>query len=137
MLCVVCLLCFLFSRRRRHTRCALVTGVQTCALPISFRFTSRPTGFTRRALRLSHVEGLFSSSLRAVRNPTGAVWSTAWPPQGIGPLAVPSRKEIAGRSRGSTTLASQAHPLPSRTPHIRHLLHCTQWSTLAHIDKCP
>src|SRR3546814_1592556 len=27
--------CFFFSRRRRHTRCALVTGVQTCALPIS------------------------------------------------------------------------------------------------------
>src|SRR3546814_10135026 len=24
----------LFSSRRRHTRCALVTGVQTCALPI-------------------------------------------------------------------------------------------------------
>src|SRR3546814_7706159 len=30
-----CLLCFFFSSRRRHTRCALVTGVQTCALPIS------------------------------------------------------------------------------------------------------
>src|SRR3546814_20333661 len=30
------LLCnvFVFSSRRRHTRCALVTGVQTCALPI-------------------------------------------------------------------------------------------------------
>src|SRR3546814_10041700 len=27
-------LSFLFSSRRRHTRCALVTGVQTCALPI-------------------------------------------------------------------------------------------------------
>src|SRR3546814_6030680 len=25
---------FVFSSRRRHTRCALVTGVQTCALPI-------------------------------------------------------------------------------------------------------
>src|SRR3546814_5060631 len=25
---------FLFSSGRRHTRCALVTGVQTCALPI-------------------------------------------------------------------------------------------------------
>src|SRR3546814_7203623 len=25
---------FFFSIRRRHTRCALVTGVQTCALPI-------------------------------------------------------------------------------------------------------
>src|SRR3546814_1327675 len=32
-MCVV--LChFFFSSRRRHTRCALVTGVQTCALPI-------------------------------------------------------------------------------------------------------
>src|SRR3546814_2087102 len=27
--------CFFCSSRRRHTRCALVTGVQTCALPIS------------------------------------------------------------------------------------------------------
>src|SRR3546814_6794953 len=25
---------FFFSSRRRHTRCSLVTGVQTCALPI-------------------------------------------------------------------------------------------------------
>src|SRR3546814_5043171 len=33
LLCVM--LCFFFSSRRRHTRCALVTGVQTCALPIS------------------------------------------------------------------------------------------------------
>src|SRR3546814_7816402 len=31
----VFLLFFFFSSRRRHTRCALVTGVQTCALPIS------------------------------------------------------------------------------------------------------
>src|SRR3546814_9851343 len=28
---------FFFSSRRRHTRCALVTGVQTCALPILIR----------------------------------------------------------------------------------------------------
>src|SRR3546814_2856329 len=27
---------FFFSSRRRHTRCALVTGVQTCALPIYY-----------------------------------------------------------------------------------------------------
>src|SRR3546814_3772594 len=32
-MCGVCL-CYLFPSRRRHTRCALVTGVQTCALPI-------------------------------------------------------------------------------------------------------
>src|SRR3546814_3632099 len=34
------LLFFFFSSRRRHTRCALVTGVQTCALPISFPIVS-------------------------------------------------------------------------------------------------
>src|SRR3546814_10290328 len=34
MLSECLLICFFFSSRRRHTRCALVTGVQTCALPI-------------------------------------------------------------------------------------------------------
>src|SRR3546814_6610049 len=39
MLCrtVICDFFFFFSSRRRHTRCALVTGVQTCALPISYQ----------------------------------------------------------------------------------------------------
>src|SRR3546814_7720004 len=35
---------FFFSSRRRHTRCALVTGVQTCALPISPTKASICTG---------------------------------------------------------------------------------------------
>src|SRR3546814_3356739 len=37
LFCYFCLsyIFFFFSSRRRHTRCALVTGVQTCALPIS------------------------------------------------------------------------------------------------------
>src|SRR3546814_7911229 len=37
-LCLI-LIRFFFSSRRRHTRCALVTGVQTCALPISQEVT--------------------------------------------------------------------------------------------------
>src|SRR3546814_11712989 len=32
--CIACVVFFFFSSRRRHTSCALVTGVQTCALPI-------------------------------------------------------------------------------------------------------
>src|SRR3546814_2286074 len=40
------MVCFFCSSRRRHTRCALVTGVQTCALPIYegeiFRFINKP-----------------------------------------------------------------------------------------------
>src|SRR3546814_9029470 len=38
------MLLFFFSSRRRHTRCALVTGVQTCALPISPKLTFRAPG---------------------------------------------------------------------------------------------
>src|SRR6188472_4070029 len=34
------ILFFFFSSRRRHTRCETVTGVQTCALPISLRSAS-------------------------------------------------------------------------------------------------
>src|SRR3546814_8886578 len=36
-----------FSSRRRHTRCALVTGVQTCALPI---LSSRDGSLSETAL---------------------------------------------------------------------------------------
>src|SRR3546814_6592231 len=45
MRCISCsnMIFFFFSSRRRHTRCALVTGVQTCALPIfiTFPFVAR------------------------------------------------------------------------------------------------
>src|SRR3546814_10018191 len=37
-------MCFFFSSRRRHTRCALVTGVQTCALPICGFLLAQPAG---------------------------------------------------------------------------------------------
>src|SRR3546814_5429547 len=41
---------FFFSSRRRHTRCALVTGVQTCALPIYLarEATARDDGHRHR-----------------------------------------------------------------------------------------
>src|SRR3546814_11840174 len=37
---------FFVSSRRRHTRCALVTGVQTCALPIYAWATAGATGWS-------------------------------------------------------------------------------------------
>src|SRR3546814_3373874 len=40
MLCLVVL--FFFSSGRRHTRCAVVTGVQTCALPIFVEADAEP-----------------------------------------------------------------------------------------------
>src|SRR3546814_17928012 len=49
---LVSLVFFFFSSRRRHTRCALVTGVQTCALPIlveSFAQRAKANAFVARA----------------------------------------------------------------------------------------
>src|SRR3546814_3286093 len=51
---------FFFSSRRRHTRCALVTGVQTCALPIYLDHASVGEKFGEIAphrLRLGRVGG--------------------------------------------------------------------------------
>src|SRR3546814_1850649 len=42
---------FFFASRRRHTRCALVTGVQTCALPIWQLAGKRAFGFLSWNLR--------------------------------------------------------------------------------------
>src|SRR3546814_10000977 len=57
---------FFFSSRRRHTRCALVTGVQTCALPICCHFSADWAGMqranlysrlaTRILLQVAHAE---------------------------------------------------------------------------------
>src|SRR3546814_2349644 len=43
---------FFFSSRRRHTRCALVTGVQTCALPICHGFGDQQRLVSLRRERL-------------------------------------------------------------------------------------
>src|SRR3546814_9462773 len=52
---------FVFASRRRHTRCALVTGVQTCALPISSAvvMTSMDCRYVGQSheLTVGHVDG--------------------------------------------------------------------------------
>src|SRR3546814_5780173 len=48
--CLVIGVFFFFSSRRRHTSCALVTGVQTCALPICVSRPSAPPDAAQRFL---------------------------------------------------------------------------------------
>src|SRR3546814_17722766 len=47
---------FFFSSRRRHTRCALVTGVQTCALPICGAFTTASARLSAEAKRIAEEQ---------------------------------------------------------------------------------
>src|SRR3546814_4100820 len=64
---------FFFSSRRRHTSCALVTGVQTCALPIYFGLdTTAPGGPAARvrydaAVTLSDGSGIATRRFEASR----------------------------------------------------------------------
>src|SRR3546814_7677042 len=63
-----------FSSRRRHTRCALVTGVQTCALPISPRGAQKPADRSLFRRWASATRGRPTPSLptgRAVRTACG------------------------------------------------------------------
>src|SRR3546814_13550241 len=63
-------LLFFFSIRRRHTRCALVTGVQTCALPISdFRTAGQAVG----AVHGNGADSVLAKMLSHFKNQTLAV----------------------------------------------------------------
>src|SRR3546814_7791205 len=61
LLFTVCI--FLFSSRRRHTRCALVTGVQTCALPILHALRRWVDLFARPVTAEASLRGLLTSWL--------------------------------------------------------------------------
>src|SRR3546814_11492357 len=58
------MLCF-FSSRRRHTRCALVTGVQTCALPICCSAISTQL-FGRQRSRLPSLSSKIPRSITEI-----------------------------------------------------------------------
>src|SRR3546814_3713929 len=85
---------FFFSSRRRHTRCALVTGVQTCALPICHRKACKPPArrgadrrrqdpFCRRRRhrpvlrRLAALTGLLAGLLLVLAGAAGAAAAPA------------------------------------------------------------
>src|SRR3546814_2375639 len=82
---------FVFSSSRRHTRCALVTGVQTCALPIwlndwlfQLRSKQKVLDQIRLLQPLVHISGRFS----AARNYIGVVLPLAWHPKNRNALIV-------------------------------------------------
>src|SRR3546814_2337853 len=65
-----CVSFFFFSSRRRHTRCALVTGVQTCALPISDDVRAAATADPA-------VGRLFTDHMVSIRYSEGRGWHDA------------------------------------------------------------
>src|SRR3546814_10332775 len=61
---------FFFSSRRRHTRCALVTEVQTCALPI-YRMVAKRSAQAERLLQEGALPQDVDEAIRAFGFPMG------------------------------------------------------------------
>src|SRR3546814_8139795 len=61
---------FFFSSRRRHTRCALVTGVQTCALPISWAWKTvfDPSNYTQNTLTAVRTLEQINNQINQLQN---------------------------------------------------------------------
>src|SRR3546814_4636256 len=67
---LLCLIrCVFLSSSRRHTRCALVTGVQTCALPISRRAGDQ------RGLMKRHRREVQYSEVPPAKFIAGTIWT--------------------------------------------------------------
>src|SRR3546814_8790335 len=67
---ISCFFCVFFSSRRRHTRCALVTGVQTCAIPIFLSSAATRLSDCVRRRQGAECRGA-RARLRAIRGALG------------------------------------------------------------------
>src|SRR3546814_3889648 len=67
---VFCCCFFFFSSRRRHTRCALVTGVQTCALPILSPHRTVAGSRLSEIFPHNYNDGMFTRYVDVVENNT-------------------------------------------------------------------
>src|SRR3546814_9423123 len=68
---------FFFSSRRRHTRCALVTGVQTCALPILFQRRNSPSSVILMPAWKCLVSSTYTSIQRLISR--CSIWAVRLP----------------------------------------------------------
>src|SRR3546814_5308690 len=99
---------FFFSSRRRHTRCALVTGVQTCALPIFYHERDRRrlhdvVTCIRNGVTIDEAGFLLSANgERFVRPPRDMARLFREYPDALAQSQVRSEERRVGKEGGST-----------------------------------
>src|SRR3546814_7005918 len=133
---------FFFSSRRRHTRCALVTGVQTCALPILSHNDTRIGYFAQHTVEsldagrspIDHLRDLApDASTQDMRNFLGR-WYFA------GDRAFESVDGFSGGERARLALALIAWRKPNvllldePTNHLRSEEHTSELQSLIRIS---
>src|SRR3546814_1685935 len=129
-------MCF-FSSRRRHTRCALVTGVQTCALPIcSIRWSSSgiflSSGVSLTVAIRTASCGLFGVLVGVLAGGL-ALLSLAGGRRGLGRLQRVGRRDVErlGRHRRSEEHTSELQSLM----RISYAVFCLKKKTKDHNPK--
>src|SRR3546814_11848189 len=110
-------LVFFFSSRRRHTRCALVTGVQTCALPIYPDMLGVPDGLFLRPTVIAVFDTIedLVTVVTPVRPRPGLSAAAAYA------AAQRCLEEVVGdfeRPLAHPTAESTEHKLPIPAPNI-------------------
>src|SRR3546814_2877866 len=127
---------FFFSSRRRHTSCALVTGVQTCALPISLPQAAIPWPCCGTARGLRCRSTACSRTIRTARIPSLPRCSrsrrTRW--RGVSMIAAGRRPALPqskawhrpslseGRKTVSRAATTSAMPKPRSIEELRELV---------------
>src|SRR3546814_11437498 len=111
---------FFFSSRRRHTRCALVTGVQTCALPLvgAVLVVGGPSVVISRSIMRRTRAVLGALDRLADRDLLATVGVTAQDEFGRmatspGPAMSRTRSAMVANSSSLQRLHSSAHALPT------------------------
>src|SRR3546814_9741217 len=110
---------FFFSSRRRHTRCALVTGVQTCALPICE--TARTTN--------GQVEGL-AASAQKIGNVVSLIQDIAEQTNLLALNATIEAARAGEAGKGFAVVASEVKSLAMQTAKARSEEHTSELQSL-------
>src|SRR3546814_17193935 len=112
-----CLYIFFFSSRRRHTRCALVTGVQTCALPIYpedgwfagvCAGVADYFGWSVKLIRVLVILAFVFSGFFPVGIVYLALWYLMDPAETGAPMSTGARPSAGGRPGGMSPTAAKA-----------------------------
>src|SRR3546814_11182538 len=113
---VLCSWCgsFFVSSRRRHTRCALVTGVQTCALPISSARRAEPRSARYREHESQEQGGQIMSDNRQSLSDLGAIAGDQ--EQAQQPAAADAAAADPAAEAPAPVVAQPVTPLPEQGP---------------------
>src|SRR3546814_7231129 len=126
----VCFVCTLFlSSRRRHTSCALVTGVQTCALPIFMRGMASAFADAGEVWAPRYRQATLGAFLASDRVTAGKAIDAAYRDieQAFDAFlaAQPKTRPIilAGHSQGALQNEKTIKNRIAGTPNTRHIVH--------------